>query len=183
MSTTTNILANGHSSTIVSLLSPRVKTNYFNREETVDQPDIFDPAFVEGENDFLRLLQLFKTSGITSTVFYQFIPAGNLAYKEKLILQFSLTKQYAAYFPLLRGLLGFGRVAGLSVSTHALVRTFEVEIHSRSAKQVLPYFENIFSELWSEIKFKTALKKVMLVDEQVKKIQQESLSGLYQNLA
>ncbi len=182
MSTTTNILATGHSSTIVNLLAPKVKTNYFKKSETIDQPDIYDPAFVESENSFLNLIQFFKTSRITNAVFYKFIPAGNLTYKERLVFQFSLTKQYASYFPLLRGFFGFGKLNGLSVSTNSLSKTFEIEIHSNGAKSVLPYFENIFSELLMEAKFKSALKKVILIQQEVKKIQQESLDNLYESL-
>ncbi len=182
MSITTNILANGHSSTIVNLLNPKVKTNHFKKSETIDQPDIYDPAFVESENAFLSLIQFFKTSKITNAVFYRFVPTGNLAYKERLILQFSLTKQYASYFPLLRGLFGFGKLAGLTVSTNALSKTFEVEIYSGRTEKVLPYFENIFSELLKEVKFKSALKKIILVQQEVKKIQQESLDNLYESL-
>ncbi len=179
MSITTNLLANGHSSTIVNLLNPKVKTSYFKRSETIDQPDIYDPAFVESENAFLSLIQFFKTSKITHAVFYKFIPAGNLAYKERLVLQFSLTKQYATYFPLLRGLFGFGKLAGLTVSTNALNKTFEIEIHAGRTEKVLPYFETIFFELVKELKFKLALKKLILVQESHNLIQAENLNALY----
>ena len=182
MSITTNILANGHSSTIVNLLNPKVKTNHFKKSETTDQSDIYDPAFVESENAFLSLIQFFKVSKITNAVFYKFIPAGNLAYKERLILQFSLTKHYAAYFPLLRGLFGFGKLTGLTVSTNALSKSFEIEIHSGRTERVSPYFETIFSQLLKEVKFKSALKKAILVQQEVKKIQQESLDNLYECL-
>jgi hypothetical protein len=183
MSTTTNILANGHSSAIVNLLQPKVRTNHYKKVGTIDQPDIYDPAFVESENAFLSLIQFFKQSKITNAVFYKFIPAGNLAYKERLVLQFSLTRQYVSYFPLLRGLFEFGKVTGLTVSTDTRSKTFEVEIHSGGARNVLPYFENIFSELLKEEKFKSALKRVILVQLQVRKIQQESLDGLYLSLS
>jgi hypothetical protein len=183
MSITTNIVATGHSSTtIVNLLNPKVKTSYVKRSETIDQPDIYDPAIVESENAFLRLIQFFKTSNITNAIFYRFVPTGNLAYKDRLVLQFSLTKQYTSYFPLLRGLFGFGKLAGLSVSTNALSKTFEVEIHSGSTERVLPYLETIFSELLKEVKFKIALKKVILVQQEVAKIQQESLDRVYGSL-
>lgn len=182
MSITTNILANGHSSTIVNLLNPKVRTSYFKRSETIDQPDIYDPAIVESENAFLSLIQFFKSSKITNAVFYKFVPAGNLAYKERLVLQFSLTKQYANYFPLLRGLFGFGKLAGLTISVNSPGKVFEVEIQSNGARTALAYFENIFSELLRELKFKSALKKVILIQQDVKKIQQESLDHLYLSL-
>ena len=182
MSITTNILANGHNSTILNLLNPKVKTNYFKKSETIDQPDIYDPAFVESENTFLSLIQFFKTSKITNAVFYKFIPAGNLAFKERLVLQFSLTKQYAGFFPLVRGLFGFGKLTGLTVTSNSQSKTFEVEIHSGRTEGVLPYFENIFFELQKEVKFKLALKNVILVQQEVKKIQQESLDNLYGSL-
>jgi len=183
MSITTNKLATGHSSTIVNLLNPKAKTTYFRKSETIDQPDIYDPAFVESENAFLGLIQFFKTSKITNAVFYKFIPAGNLAYKERLIIQFSLTRQYAAYFPLLRGLLAFGKKAGVTISSNTLSKNFEIEIHSERAPHVLPYFTTVFSELLKEEKFKLALKNLILVQQQVKDLQQESLNGLYQSLA
>lgn len=182
MSITTNILATGHSSTIVNLLNLKVKTSYYKKSGAIDQPDIYDPAFVESENAFLSLIQFFKTSKITNAIFYKFIPAGNLAYKERLILQFSLTKQFASYFPLLRGLFEFGKFIGFTVSTNTLNKTFEIEIHSGRTEKVLPYFENIFSELLKEVKFKSALKKVILVQQEVRKIQQESLDELYVSL-
>ena len=183
MPITTNILANGHSSTIVDLRNPKVKTNDFKKSGTIDQPDIYDPAFVESENAFLSLIQFFKASRITNAVFYKFIPAGNLAYKERLILQFTLTKQYALYFPLLRGLFGFGKLNGVSISAEASGKTFEVEIISGRTERVLPYFENIFSELLREATFKSALKKVIRVQQEVNKIQQESLDDLYLSLS
>ncbi len=175
-------MANGHSSTIVNLIQPKVRTNYFKKGETTDHPDIFDPAFVESENDFLNVIRFFKTSEITNTVFYQFVPAGNLAYKEKLILQFSLTKQYAVYFPLLTGLFGFGRISGLRLSTNTHGKSFEVEISSGRTENVLPYFKNIFSELSKEIAFKSALKNAIVVQQEAKKIQQKSLDALYATL-
>src|SRR6478752_6029334 len=174
MSIATNKLATGHSSTIVNLLNPKAKTTYFRKSEPIDQPDIYDPAFVESENAFLSLIQFFKTSKITNAVFYKFIPAGNLAYKERLIIQFSLNKEYAAYFPLLRGLLAFGKTVGVSISSNTLSKTFEVEIHSGRAQHALPYFAIIFSEVLKEEKFRRALKKVILVQQQVKDLQQES---------
>ena len=64
MPITTNILANGHSSTIVDLLNPKVKTNDFKKSETIDQPDIYDPAFVESENAFLSLISFSKPPGL-----------------------------------------------------------------------------------------------------------------------
>ena len=172
----------GPGSTIVNLLTPKVKTTYFKKSETLDQPDIYDPAFVESENAFLSLIQFFKTSKVSHAVFFRFVPAGNLAYKERLILKFSLTKQYANYFPLLRGLLGFGTLPGLKVTIDSITRTFEVEIVSGGTNNVLPYFENIFSEILKEAKFKSALKKVILIQQEVKKIQEESLDGLYESL-
>jgi len=182
MSITTNILANGHNSTIVSLLAPKATANQTKKSGTVDQPDIYDPAQVEDENAFLSLIQFFKTSKITHAVFYKFIPAGNLAYKERLVLQFSLTKQYAGYFPLVRGLFGFGKSTGFTITSNSQSKAFEVEIHAGHTEKVLPYFENIFSELQKEIKFKLALKKVILVQQEVNKIQQESLDNLYGSL-
>lgn len=185
MSITTNIVVpmhRDHSSTIVNLLSQKVKTTYFKKSEPVDQPDIYDPAHVENENAFLSLIQFFKTSKITHAVFYKFIPAGNLAYKERLVLQFSLTKQYAGYYPLIRGLFGFGKLPGLTITSNSQNKTFEIEIHTGRTEKVLPYFENIFSELQKEVKFKLALKKVILVQQEVKKIQQESLDNLYGSL-
>jgi hypothetical protein len=182
MSITTNTLANGHSSAIVNLLNPKTRANYYKKAIAIDHPDIYDPAFVESENAFLSLIQFFKTSKITHAVFYKFIPAGNLAFKERLVLQFSLTKQYAEYFPLIRGLFGFGKLSGLTVTSNSQSKTFEVEIHAGRTEGVLPYFENIFSELQREVKFKLALKKVILVQQEVKKIQQESLDNLHGSL-
>ena len=182
MSITTNILASGHSSPIINLLNPKVRTNHFKKSGTIDQPDIYDPAFVESENAFLNLIQFFKASKITNAVFYKFIPAGNLAYKERLVLQFTLTRQYAVYFSLLRGLFGFGKLNGVTISADVSTKTFEIEILSGRTENVLPYFENIFSELLREVTFKSALKKVISVQQEIKKIQQESLDGLYASL-
>jgi hypothetical protein len=183
MPITTNKLANGHSSTIVNLLNPKAKTSSYRKPASIDQPDIYDPAFVESENAFLSLIQFFKTSKITSAVFYRFIPKGNLAYKEALISQFSLMKQYAAYFPLLRGLLAFGKIGGLTISSNAHSKTFEIEIHSGHIQHVPHHFTSIFSELLKEEKFKSALKKVIFVQQQAKVLQQGTLDGLYQSLS
>ena len=168
---------------IVNLLIPSGQAVQFTKSSTVDQPYVYDSEAVEKENTFSRIIRFFQTSNIPNEVLYKFIPAGNLAYKERLVLQFSLAKPYTTYFPLLRGLFGFGKIHNITISSNIQDKTLKVEISSDQTETILGYFETIFAELLKEVKFKSALKKVILAQREFSKIQKESLAGLYLSLS
>lgn len=176
MSTSATILANRQDSyfTIWSnkTSGPAAKflsTNFLDQAK---------PEIAERKIPFKHVLQFFSNTEIVNTVENNVLPAGNLYYKDSLILKFSLTEKYAGYFPLLRGLFGFGKLTGLTISSSNENKTFQVVISSGREENVIDYFGALFSELARELKFKRALKDLLHIQKEVIQIEKAGLLKL-----
>jgi hypothetical protein len=131
-------------------------------------------VIAEEENPFSRVLQFFGNTEIVGNVIHDVVPAGNLYYKDSLILKFSLSDKYARYFPLLRGFFGFGKLTGLTVLSNIEDKTFQIVLYSVQSENVLRYIEHLFLELKREINFKVALKDVLVAQQEATRIQKIS---------
>jgi hypothetical protein len=151
----------------------------------LDTEDFFDVASIVdvNENALLTLTSFFEESKILKTLSYTRIPAGKLYLNDRVILKFSLAKGYENHFVLLRGLLGFGKPPHVLVVAEPVDRTFVIEVTSEYAESVVLYFQKIFTWLAKEIKFKVALKEIIRLQEEARKIQQEAFEGLYASIS
>jgi len=131
---------------------------------------------------FAEVLHFFAQSEIVNIVEHDVRPAGNLYHKDSLLVTFSLSDTYSTRFSLLRGLFGFGKWSGLSTLSDTANKTFQIAISSTHSENALDYFKNIFSELTREIKFKRALKDLLVVQNEANRIQAESLANLAKSI-
>jgi hypothetical protein len=130
------------------------------------------------ENAFSTILDFFKSNGIVEVVESEIVPAGTLYYGDRLKLVFRLTPTYDKHFPLLRGLLGFGKFTSLNVSPHAASKTFHAIISAGNEKNVIDYFQILFSELVSDAEFKKVLKELLGIQNEAFRVYKASLSRL-----
>lgn len=176
MSTSTITLANRQNSYFANWGSPNIQ---------VKKPTVFgflkqhNTLITGNKQPFSDVVHFFDSTEIVNSVTHDIIPAGNLYYKDSLVLKFSLSEKYAAYFPLLRGLFGFGKFSGLTISTDKESKTFQIVLASGFTKNAARYFEELFLELVREIKFKLALRDVLYVQYEAERIQTVKRQNLY----
>ncbi len=173
MSTSASTLANRQNSYFT--LWANHSSTQAKKSFAIDLSDNNSTAIAEKENPFSRVLQFFGNAEIVDNVIHDVVPAGNLYYKDSLILKFSLSDKYARYFPLLRGFFGFGKLTGLTVLSNTEDKTFQIVLYSVQSENVLHYFEHLFLALKREINFKVALKDVLLAQQEANRIQKVSL--------
>ena len=176
-----------------STLTPAFNPYIFKQSEqknltlhkALDTEDFLDITSIVDVNEhaLLTLTAFFEESKILKRLFYTFIPAGNLYLNDRVVLKFSLADEYAGHFILLRGLLGFGKPPHVLVVTEPTDKTFTLEVTSAYAESVITYFQKIFTWLAKEIKFKAALKEVIRLQQEARKIQQEAFEGLYASIS
>ncbi len=139
-------------------------------------------SILEDKNSFSDVIKFFKAEKRVGNLTHEILPAGNLYYKDSLVLKFSLADKYAGYFPLLRGLFGFGKLRGVSVSPNAQNRTFQIVISSGLIENATFYFEQLFLELTREIKFKEALKDLLNTQREADRTQNLNHQNLYASI-
>jgi len=180
-----------HATTTLSQgLNPFIFTQAKQQEKnlalhkSLDTEDFLDISSIidVNENALLTLTAFFDESKILNRLSYTFIPAGILYSSDRVVLKFSLAKGYENYFTLLRGLLGFGKPPHLLVVAEPIDKTFTIEVTSAYAENVISYFQKIFTWLDKEIKFKAALKEVIRLQQEARKIQQQAFEGLYASI-
>lgn len=139
-------------------------------------------SFVTEEKPFSDILHFFDRSDVVNTIVHDVRPAGNLYYKESLILKFSLTDKFAEQFSLLRGLLGFGKWDGLSILSDTGSKTFQLVVSAGQTENAIHYFERLFLDITKEIRFKTALKSVLKAQQEATRILKISQDNLIKSL-
>src|SRR6187402_1709781 len=83
------------------------------RSAAIDRLNGEGSKTADKKNPFSHLLRFFGNAKIVGNTEHTILPAGNLYYKDSLVLKFSLTEKYTGYFPLLRGFFGFGKLSGV----------------------------------------------------------------------
>jgi len=176
--------------TLTHGLNPYVFNSSSQKEKNstrhgLDTEDFLDVASLidANENALATLTAFFEESKILKRLSYTFISAGNLYLNDRVILKFSLAQGYENHFVLLRGLLGFGKPPHVLVVAEPADRTFAIEVTSEYVESVVAYFQKIFTWLSKEIKFKAALKEVIRLQQEARKIQREAFEGLYASVA
>jgi len=135
----------------------------------------------ENKQPFSDVVNFFDNTEMVNNVTHNILPAGNLYYKDSLVVKFSLSEKYINYFPLLRGLFGFGRFSGLTILSDKENKTFQIVLASGHTKNVVAYLEDLFLELIREIKFKLALRDVLYIQYEAEKIQHVKRQNLYKS--
>jgi hypothetical protein len=152
------------------------------RSAAIDLLNAEGSKTADKKNPFNHVLQFFRNTKIVHHIDHNVLPAGNLYYKDSLVLKFSLTEKYNRYFPLLRGFFGFGKLSGLTISSDKENRTFQVVISSLQEANVVDYFERNFLELIREDNFKLTLKDILYTQRENEVIQDLKRQKLYKSL-
>lgn len=164
MSQTATILSGGHNYTTLT----------FSTSRTENQSPLS-----QSEAGTRKLINWFGGAQFVNGLQYTVLPAGKLHYKDRLVLKFALSPDYASHFVLLRGLFDFGKSSGLIITSDRTAKTFMVEVSAEQAEGSIAYFESIVTWLSREIKFKAALRRVILWEEKVRTEHQAVIGNLY----
>jgi hypothetical protein len=122
--------------------------------------------FSKKENDAIDRLTKNKILTVSSI---KFTPAGGILFTDHYAISFSLTDKLASHFVLLRGLLEFSRPKTMKVTADSTDKTFYTEFTESQVDDVVTYIETIAGWLVKEIRFKEALRSLIIFEKSVKR--------------
>jgi hypothetical protein len=99
----------------------------------------------------------------------KYTPADGILLIDRYAVSFTLADKLASHFVLLRGLLEFSRPNTIKIIATPTDKTFYTEFTESQADDVVTYIETIAEWLVKEIKFKKALRALIIFEKRVKR--------------
>jgi hypothetical protein len=175
MTQAANILYKGHNFNILNFVDQKIRTK---REPKFDHKVIRNDLKNIDQASANTVVKWFEQSGFVDVISLTVVPQGKLFYKERTILTFTLTEKYNTFFVLLRGLFGFKKPSGVTISSDRNDKSFAVEFQVSNKDEIIKYFETIFQWLSKEARFKEVLREVIRFEQKVNREQALLLSAL-----
>jgi len=179
MTQAANVLNGGHNFNIINFVNSKTKNNNVSKFNLKLVRNDIDDVELNSKNS---IVTWFERSAFVTDINVTVLPESRLFYKERVVLKFRLSEKYNSFFVLLKGLFGFRKPKGVSITSNRSDKSFTVELSSNNENESIAYFETIFKWLSKEARFKEVLKEVIRFEQKVV-LEQALLVSSLQNSA
>lgn len=179
MTQAAKVLNGGHNFNILNLVTNKTKNNNESKFNLKLVRNDSNDAELNSKNS---IVTWFERSEFVTDINVSIVPESRLFYKERVIVKFKLAEKYNSFFVLLKGLFGFRKPKGVSITVDRSDRSIIVELSSNNENETIAYFESTFKWLAKEARFKEVLKEVIRFEQKVNREQALLVSALQRSV-